>query len=121
MGINERKEREKLRRREEILTAAEELFFTKGIEHTTMDDVAERAELSKGTLYLYFKSKEDIHWEITQLHISKVVDDMRKAMKPGQNAIKNLLTMAKVFVDHFEEDHAAAHSILFFQTCYILF
>ena len=117
MGINERKEREKLRRREEILEAAEKLFFTKGIDHTTMDDVAEMAELSKGTLYLYFKSKEEIHWEITQRHLRKVVDDMEKAMKPGQNAIECLLTMAQVFVEHFEEDHAAAHSILFFQAC----
>jgi len=116
MGINERKERDKLRRREEILSAAEKLFFTKGIENTTMDDVAEEAELSKGTLYLYFKSKEEIHWEITQRHIQKVVKDMEQAMDPSKNAIENLLTMAKVFVNHFEEDNVEAHSILFFQT-----
>jgi len=115
MGISERKEREKLQRREEILIAAEKLFFTKGIENTTMDDVAEEAELSKGTLYLYFKSKEEIHWEITQRHIQKMVCDMEQAMDPTKNAIENLLTMAKFFVNHFEEDHAAAHSVLFFQ------
>ncbi len=116
MGINERKERDKLRRREEILSAAEKLFFTKGIENTTMDDVAEEAELSKGTLYLYFKSKEEIHWEITQRHIQIVVHDIKKNLDPSKNAIENLLTMAKVFVDHFSEEHASAHSMLFFQT-----
>jgi len=115
MGINERKERDKLRRREEILSAAEKLFFTKGIENTTMDDVAEEAELSKGTLYLYFKSKEEIHWEITQRHIQIVVHDIKKNLDPSKNAIENLLTMAKVFVDHFSEEHASAHSMLFFQ------
>jgi AcrR family transcriptional regulator len=115
MGINERKEREKLHRREEILSAAEKLFFSKGIENTTMDDVAEEAELSKGTLYLYFKSKEEIHWEITQRQFKKMVCDMEKEMDPSKNAIENLLIMAKFFVGHFEEDHAAAHSILFFQ------
>ncbi len=117
MGISERKIREKLRRREEILEAAEKLFFSRGIDNTTMDDVAEEAELSKGTLYLYFKSKEEIHWEITQRHITQVVDNMKKAMKPSMNAIENLLTMARIFVEHFEEDHAVAHSVLFFQTC----
>ena len=60
MGIAERKEREKQQRRESILDAAEHLFFTKGIENTTMDDVAEAAEFSKGTLYLYFKNRDDI-------------------------------------------------------------
>ena len=116
MGINERKEREKHQRRGEILAAAEKLFFTRGIENTTMDDVAEEAELSKGTLYLYFKSKEEIHWEITNRHIQKVLKDMEETMDPSANAIENLLSMAKVFVDHFEDDHAEAHSILFFQT-----
>ena len=61
MGITERKEREKLQRREDILNAAERVFFSKGHKNSTMDDVAEEAELSKGTLYLYFKSKEGFY------------------------------------------------------------
>jgi AcrR family transcriptional regulator len=61
MGIAERREREKEQRRNDILDAAEGLFFTKGIKEATMDQVAEAAELSKGTLYLYFKSKEEIY------------------------------------------------------------
>ena len=60
MGIAERKEREKEHRRNTILDAAEEVFFSKGINLATMDEVAERAELSKGTLYLYFKNKEEL-------------------------------------------------------------
>jgi TetR/AcrR family transcriptional regulator len=64
MGINERKERERARRREEIIDAAEKVFFSSGISVATMDDVAEAAELSKGTLYLYFKSKEDLYLAI---------------------------------------------------------
>ncbi|MDL1893205.1 helix-turn-helix transcriptional regulator, partial [Sphingobacteriales bacterium CHB3] len=52
MGIIERKEREKEQRREEIVTAAEKIFFEKGLAIATMDEIAEAAELSKGTLYL---------------------------------------------------------------------
>ncbi len=117
MGITERKEREKQRRREEILVAAEKVFFAKGIDNSTMDDVAEQAELSKGTLYLYFKSKEEIHWEIAQKHMKKVANDMVKAMDEKKNAVENLLIMANIFVKHCEEEHEAAHSILFFQAC----
>lgn len=61
MGILERKEREKEQRREDIINAAEKVFFEKGLALATMDEIAERAELSKGTLYLYYKSKEDLY------------------------------------------------------------
>ncbi len=61
MGITERKEREKEQRREDIINAAQEVFFEKGLALATMDEIAERAELSKGTLYLYYKSKEDLY------------------------------------------------------------
>ena len=117
MSISERKEREKLKRREDILDAAAKIFFSKGIHNSTMDDVAAEAELSKGTLYLYFKSKEEIHWEITQRHFKKVSSRMEEAMDDNNTAIENLLIMAKVFIDHIEEEHEAAQSIFFFQAC----
>lgn len=60
MGIADRRDREKEQRRQSIIDAAETLFFSKGIATTTMDDIATAAELSKGTLYLYFKSKEEL-------------------------------------------------------------
>jgi len=61
MGVAERKEREKEQRRQEIISAAEKVFFKQGVDNATMDDVAEQAELSKATLYLYFTSKEEIY------------------------------------------------------------
>jgi len=61
MGIAERKEREKEQRKQEIIEAAEKVFFSKGFPNSTMDDIAAEAELSKGTLYLYFKSKEELY------------------------------------------------------------
>ncbi len=64
MGIAERKNREKEQRRNTILDAAEKVIFTSGFESSTMDEVAEAAELSKGTIYLYFKSKEDLYMGI---------------------------------------------------------
>jgi AcrR family transcriptional regulator len=64
MGIAERKERERERRRNDILDAAEEVIFKQGIDHATMDAIAEKAELSKATLYLYFESKEEIYFAI---------------------------------------------------------
>jgi AcrR family transcriptional regulator len=60
MGIHERKLREKENRVRQIVDAAEDIFFSKGVDAATIDEIAERAEISKGTVYLYFKSKEEL-------------------------------------------------------------
>jgi AcrR family transcriptional regulator len=53
-----RRERERDRRRAEIIDAAGRVFSARGYSETTMDAIAAEAELSKGTLYLYFENKE---------------------------------------------------------------
>lgn len=60
MGVAERKKREKEIKRSLILESAEELIREKGLDQLHMDEVAERAEVSKGSLYLYFNNKTDL-------------------------------------------------------------
>jgi AcrR family transcriptional regulator len=55
-----RKERERSMHQQEIFASAEELFAKKGFELTTMDDIAKASEFAKGTLYTFFKSKDDL-------------------------------------------------------------
>lgn len=57
---SDRREREKAQRREDILQAAREVFLHGSPFRGTIDDVAARAQVSKGTVYLYFESKETI-------------------------------------------------------------
>lgn len=57
----ERRENEQLARRAAILEAAREIFFAKGFMNATIDEIAERCGLAKGTIYLYFQSKEEIY------------------------------------------------------------
>ncbi|GBC59847.1 TetR family transcriptional regulator [Desulfonema ishimotonii] len=61
MGIRERKERERERRRQQIIVAAKRVFSEKGFNKATMEDIAKEAELSPGTLYLYFKNKDELY------------------------------------------------------------
>ena len=60
MATRARRKREKEERRQSILQAAREVFFENGFHQATVEAVAERAEVSKGTVYLYFESKETI-------------------------------------------------------------
>jgi len=93
MGIAERREREKKQRWNDILDAAESVFFDKGYNIAKMDDVAEKAELSKGTLYLYFKSKEELYFGLTL----RALNDLRARFQnviekdgTGLEKIKNI-------------------------------
>ena len=59
-----RKTRKRETRLNKIVDAAEKVFFTKGYESTTLEDIAKEADIVRGTLYIYFKSKEDIYMAI---------------------------------------------------------
>lgn len=60
MGVQERKERERERRRQQIIVAAKRVFSEKGFSKTRMEDIANEAELAPATLYIYFKNKEEL-------------------------------------------------------------
>jgi AcrR family transcriptional regulator len=60
MGITERRQREKDVRRELAMDAAMAIYAAEGYHAITMDKIAERSEVSRAALYLYFKNKEEI-------------------------------------------------------------
>ena len=45
----------------EIQKAAREVFFDKGFANTTMEEITKKANVSKGTIYLYFKNKDELY------------------------------------------------------------
>lgn len=110
MGIAERKEREKQQRKDEIIRAAEKVFFSNGFDHSTMDDIAEMAELSKGTRYLYFKSKEDLHMTVARNAIIQLSTWTSQAAEVEGNAIERLQGMGWSCVEfsHTHPDHMKA-------------
>ena len=64
MALADRKEREKEQRKRDIINAAEKLFFSRGYDNVSMNDIAGEVELSKATLYLYFEDKEALFFAI---------------------------------------------------------
>jgi AcrR family transcriptional regulator len=94
MGIQERKRRERKRRRRQIMVAARKVFSIKGFTKTTMEDIAREAELSPGTLYLYFKNKDELYAslsvEILEHLYSKLKHVYIKASQPPQRRIELL-------------------------------
>jgi AcrR family transcriptional regulator len=64
MSTTSRRAREKQQRRKEIIKAAEKVFFAKGYDQVTMDEIAQEAEVNKALLYYYFKSKESLFFAV---------------------------------------------------------
>ncbi len=85
MGVADRKEREKEEMRSRILEAAKTLFLDKGYEKTSIRNIADLIEYSPGTIYLYFKDKNEL---LLNLHIdafselTRVLGDLDLTLKP---------------------------------------
>ncbi len=76
-----RKQQEQAVRKDAILNAAREVFFQKGFMASTMDSIAEGCDLAKGTLYLYFRSKEELYVSI----MAEGLDLLRKDLERVKN------------------------------------
>ncbi len=72
-----RKEREHLTHRQEILSGAEKVFAAKGFFPTTMNEIARVAEFGTGTLYKFFKSKEELYFTL----IDEKVEEINRLVK----------------------------------------
>lgn len=93
MGISERKQRERSEMREAILSAALQLFSDEGYDNVTMRKIASKIEYSIGTLYLYFKNKDEIFLELhkigfdefynRQLSIQNIDDPKKRLSEHG--------------------------------------
>jgi AcrR family transcriptional regulator len=105
MGIQERKEREKERRKQQILVAAKRVFSEKGFNKATMEDIAHEAELSPGTLYLYFKNKEELYASLSLRILQYLLLRIEhvNAMKPA-GPDEKLKALMEAMYDVYEFD-----------------
>jgi len=88
-GIS-RKEKEYLAHREEILSAAEKVFAAKGFFPTTMSDIARKAEFGTGTLYKYFKSKEELYFTLIDEKVEEINSLVNAELSKKTSAIDRI-------------------------------
>ncbi|MEN4006337.1 MAG: TetR/AcrR family transcriptional regulator [Methanobacteriaceae archaeon] len=97
MSIVERREREKKKRQYDIINAAEKLFFSKGYDNVSMNDIALEVELSKATLYLYFQNKESLFFAIV-LRGTRILNSMiREAVKKEYKGIDRVTAVRNTY------------------------
>lgn len=113
MGIEERKERERVARREAIMASAQGLFFAKGFNATTMDEIAHQAELSKGTLYLYFASKEELYVSVMGEGLNILFDRVKEAFEQALPPDQMIRRLGEVYYRYYL-DYREYSRIFFF-------
>ena len=97
MGIIERKEREKEARRNMILDAAEGVFQSKGIQQATMDDIAREAELAKGTIYLYYRNKDELQLGVMMRAMDLMHESFAEAAEAENLALKKFQAVGDAY------------------------
>lgn len=103
MGTKDRKLREKEELKGLILKAARELFVEKGIENTSIRNIAERIEYSPGTIYLYFKDKDSI---LHALHTEgfQLLGQQMKVLQYVADPFERLLAMGRMYLQFAKEN-----------------
>lgn len=83
--------------KEKIVQAAITTFSKYGYDKTRMDDIAESANLGKGTLYLYFKSKEELFYDISENSIKELKEQLSKLFSKKEDLVHD----AEKFYDQY--------------------
>ena len=99
-----RKEREYLVHREEILSAAEKVFAAKGFFLTTMSDIAREAEFGTGTLYKYFRSKEELYFTLIDEKVEEINRLVKDELSQRSSAVERIKKALGLQFEFFEQN-----------------
>ena len=90
------------RTREKLIEVARQLFAYKGVENTTMSDIASASDKGRRTIYTYFKSKREIYEATIESDSDLMVEQLRTEVAKGANAPDMLLRFLHYRLDLFE-------------------
>lgn len=103
MGIMERKEREREVRRQMIMDSARDIILENGVESVRMSEIARECELSKATLYLYFRNKESLLEAIFEEAVSSFIEYNESRIKESDSGIDAIRMLWKCYLDRFRD------------------
>jgi TetR/AcrR family fatty acid metabolism transcriptional regulator len=91
-------------RRSELLLAARAVFGRKGFHDASVEEIAEMAEVAKGTVYLYYKSKNELYMAALRFGIESLNGQLKqRADQPG-GCLETLRTLTQTKIEFFEEN-----------------
>ena len=113
MGIAERKEKQKLEIRKLILDASMKLFVEEGFDNVSIRRIADLIEYSPTTVYLYFKDKDEIFFNLHEIGFQKMLE-MNKDLDAIENPLLRLQKMGENYL-HFGMANPEYYDLMFIQ------
>ena len=111
MGISERKAKEKEELKALILRAAQKLFVEQGVEQTTMRKIAQEIEYSVGTVYVYYKDKNDILHDLHSQGFKQLGGEMRILFNVA-DPLERLKALGRVYL-RFAMENPDMYDLMF--------
>lgn len=101
-----RLQEQKESKKQNLLAAANELFLEKGVSKTSIDDIVKRAQVAKGTFYLYFKDKTELQQALVLRISTKVLNEAYEAVLPECTGdfIEDLIRFVDHIIEHFKSN-----------------
>ncbi len=99
-----RREREKLRQRQEMLATALDLFSQKGYHNVSMHEIAQKAEFAIGTLYKFFQNKEDLYKALLLELSNEFEDSITRAIEQPQDEGEKLRSYVRAKTEVFRRN-----------------
>ena len=109
LGLRQKNKLDKLRR---IKAAAAELFSKKGFDDATTRDIAQRAHVGKGTIFLYAKDKRALVFLLYDEELSTIRSNALRRIKPDASLSEQLVSMLSVFYEEFSQNIALSRIML---------
>ena len=106
-----RNDRRKARTVAAILDAAERLFHEKGMQQTTIDEIAQAADVSVGSVYFHFKSKEALYLALVEAALDVNEAYMRRAHDPECSPFERVLAAGEAYLS-FHLEHPGAFRMI---------
>jgi AcrR family transcriptional regulator len=94
----------KKKRVKEILRAAELMFLMKGFNNSSMDEIADLANLGKGTIYYYFRSKDEIFLSIIKREADKVYEEIVKRVSKEKSLYEIVKEIISFYLEYFSKN-----------------
>ena len=94
----------KEKKRSAIIQASLRVFARKGYETTALDEVAREAGLAKGTLYLYFKDKEDLYFQVMLTVLERFEAFVGQQIGQSENPLEKMAAVARAQIGFFADN-----------------
>jgi len=95
-------------KREAILRAGVRVFAAKGFFNSKVADIAREAGIADGTVYLYFKSKDEILHSIFERAMTDFIEEGRRELRPIEDPVEKLKTIARLHLERLSADRDLA-------------